>query len=488
MNLLKKFRELYRNLEISTKITLIYATCFLSLLILINFALYFGISYALFHPAESTIEYSMKNIQELLINLEKDAQYFNPNSIREPLVPGVVLRVVDSSGNIFIDTDPHYLSNQNFDEHILKDPPKFAKDTLDVAQFGNALVYRARMDYIHEGDQVTLYFFRTITSMLHVFKQIAIFILFLDIFGLFIAVKIGDFVSRKILEPIKVMNNLAREIAFEKMDGRIPLLPANDELTELAKTLNKMLDRLQGGIFKQQKFVSDASHELRTPATVIAGYIEILEKYGREDNELLEESVEAIRSESQNMKNLLENLLFLARTDQDRQKIYKEKFELSELVGDVMKKMQAVTETHEVKLLKNDFAQIYADKTMILQMLRIFLDNATKYTPKGGTITVNSEIVGEEIELSISDTGIGIATENLEKIFERSVRIDSENLVKEVRGSGLGLAIAKWIADNHDIKIEVSGKLGKGTTFTLKIPIIKNLNVPSEKIIQPSES
>ena len=467
MTITEKIKNKYQNSKISTKITWTYAICFMILILLINFALWFGISYALYEPAKRTLDYSVKNVQEILNKLEDDATYFNPNAIREPLVPGVVLRVMDNEGNIFIDTDPKYLSNSRFEEHILKNPPFFADSDKDIARFRNALVYRSRLDYVHDGEHVTLYFFRTITSMSHIFDQLAIFLIFIDIFALLLAVKIGNVVSKSILEPVSAMTNLARKIAFEKIGDRVPIPPANDELTELAKTLNEMLDRLQGGIFRQQKFVSDASHELRTPATVIAGYIEILEKYGTEDKELMEESVEAIRSESQNMKNLLENLLFLARTDQDRQKIYKEKFDLSEVVGDVMKKMKKVCTTHEVELLKNDSAEIFADKTMILQMLRIFLDNATKYTPAGGKISVNSELVDGKIKLSISDTGIGIAPENIEKVFERSFRIDSENLVKDVRGSGLGLSIAKWIAENHNIKIEVASKLGEGTTFNL---------------------
>lgn len=471
MSIAEKIKNKYQNSKISTKITWTYAICFMILMLLINIALWFGISYALYTPAEHTIEYSMKNVQDILTKLEDDATYFNPNTIREPLVPGVVLRVEDTEGNIFIDTDPNYLANLRFEDYILKNPPLFADKDFDIAKISNALVYRARLDYIHDGEHVILYFFRTITSMSHIFDHLAFFLFFIDVFALILAVKIGNVVSKSILQPVRAMTNLARRIAFEKIEDRVPIPPANDELTELAKTLNEMLDRLQGGIFRQQKFVSDASHELRTPATVIAGYIEILEKYGSEDKELMEESVEAIRSESQNMKNLLENLLFLARTDQDRQKIYKEKFELSELVGDVMRKMKKVITTHEVELLKNDSAEIFADKTMILQMLRIFLDNATKYTPEGGKISVNSELVDGKIKLSISDTGIGIAPENLEKVFERSVRIDSEELVKDVRGSGLGLSIAKWIAENHDIKIEVASKLGEGTTFTLNIPL-----------------
>ena len=104
-------------------------------------------------------------------------------------------------------------------------------------------------------------------------------------------------------------------------------------------------------------------------------------------------------------------------------------------------------------------------------MIRIFLDNAVKYTPEGGSICVVSVRDGEKIALSISDTGIGIAPDNQDKIFDRFFRIDSEDLVSEANGSGLGLSIAKWIADSHDIKISVDSELGKGTTFTLEIPL-----------------
>ena len=122
-------------------------------------------------------------------------------------------------------------------------------------------------------------------------------------------------------------------------------------------------------------------------------------------------------------------------------------------------------------MLKNEPAKIFGDETTIRQMLRIFLDNAVKYTPVGGSIKVSSAIDGGKISLSISDSGIGIAPENQKKIFDRFFRIDSEDLVSEANGSGLGLSIAKWIADSHGIKISVDSEPGKGTTFTLTIPI-----------------
>ena len=185
----------------------------------------------------------------------------------------------------------------------------------------------------------------------------------------------------------------------------------------------------------------------------------------------MKENLKVIGSEAQNMQALLENLLFLSRTDQHRQKLNKKILDLDDIVGDVMSKMKTVVKTHTVELLKNDPAKIFGDETTIRQMIRIFLDNAVKYTPEGGKISVSSARDGDKILLAVSDTGIGIAPENQKKIFDRFFRVDSEDLVSEANGSGLGLSIAKWIADSHAITISVASEVGKGTTFTLAIPL-----------------
>lgn len=171
------------------------------------------------------------------------------------------------------------------------------------------------------------------------------------------------------------------------------------------------------------------------------------------------------------MQMLLENMLFISRTDQKRQKLNKKNLDLDDIVGDVITKMKIAITTHKVELIKNDPAKIYGDETMIKQMIRVFLDNAVKYTPEGGSIKISSEVKDEKIFLSISDTGIGIAPENLNKIFDRFFRIDSEDLVSSANGSGLGLSIAKWIADAHNITISVESELDAGTTFILTIPL-----------------
>ena len=470
MSIIQKIRQAVKGFEISTKITIGYSAFFVLLLFIINAAMWIGVMHALYNPAEKTILYSMTQVRKILDELEENYNDYSPSSFRGALVAGVVLRVVNEQGDLIVDTDENYPSIEMFNAGLLIDKPAFSKSEWEIAKLGSALVYCAKMDYEQENQKFTLYFFRTITSELTTFNDLESFLLILDAVGIVLSIGVGYFLSRRILTPIKTMNDLAREIAFEKMGGRIPIGTTDDELNQLAKTLNEMLDRLQGGISKQQKFVSDASHELRTPAAVIKGYIEFIERYGTTDETLLKENLKMIGSEAQNMQALLENLLFLSRTDQNRQRLNKKVLDLDDIVGDVMSKMKTVIKSHTVELLKNDPVKIFGDETTIRQMIRIFLDNAVKYTPTGGSIRVASIVDGKKILLSISDSGIGIAPENKQKIFDRFFRIDSEDLVSEANGSGLGLSIAKWIADNHGIKISVDSTLGKGTTFTLTIP------------------
>ena len=240
MSVIEKIKNKTGGFEISTKITLGYAACFITLLIMINAAMWVGVMVALYRPAASALYYSMSQIENIFEKLEKNYDAFNPAAFRGALITGVVLRVVDEHGNIFIDTDEKYPSIERFNEGILSDPPIFAEDDFVISQIGSALIYRAEMDYTHDGTTVTLYFFRTITSELKLFDELEKFLLILDIFGIIAALLIGRYLSLGVLKPIKTMNDLAREIAFDKMSGRIPIGTADDELSDLAKTLNQM--------------------------------------------------------------------------------------------------------------------------------------------------------------------------------------------------------------------------------------------------------
>ena len=221
-------------------------------------------------------------------------------------------------------------------------------------------------------------------------------------------------------------------------------------------------------LLRQQRFVNDVSHELRTPLTIIRGYVDLLESYGATDPELFKEAVTSIKNSAQNMQNLVEGLLFLARADQGRQPLTKVPVDLD----DLLKKFIESYHSPRVKVSKLPPCKILADGEFLKKMFAAFLDNALRYS--NGAVKVEMTTTKDAAILKFIDKGIGIAKEDSEKIFERFYRTDkARTKISDKESSvGLGLSVAKWIADRHDIEISVKSKPGEGSTFTLTIPRI----------------
>lgn len=392
------------------------------------------------------------------------------------MVPGVFLKITDAAGDVVYDTDVFSPSLQQLQEHVREQPPLWANPNFQVVEIGNFVIYYKEVPVAINGEHYSLHFFRTITTETRLLGFIKQILLVEMVLGLVLALFLGYFVSQRLLQPIRSMTDTVKSIEVSDLGTRLEVSDTKDELSELAVTFNRMLERIQQGFDQQQRFVSDASHELRTPVTVIRGYADMLSRWGRHDEETLQEGLEAIGSEAENMQELIEKLLFLARADQKRQILHKELLDMQALVGDVFRKMQMAVDSHHLQLLANEPAMVLADKVTMRQMLRIFLENAVKYTPAGGVIRLSSSRCPENagcLELMIEDTGIGIAEEEQEKIFQRFYRVDSSRTKEagQPGGTGLGLSIAKWIADRHGIKIRVESQPGTGTRFTLKIPL-----------------
>ncbi|MBR0358597.1 MAG: HAMP domain-containing protein [Selenomonadaceae bacterium] len=392
------------------------------------------------------------------------------------VVPGVFLKITDAEGDVVYDTDVFSPSLQQLQEHVREQPPLWANPNFQVVEIGNFVIYYKEVPVAINGEHYSLHFFRTITTETRLLGFIQQILLVEMVLGLVLALFLGYFVSQRLLQPIRSMTDTVKSIEVSDLGTRLEVSDTKDELSDLAVTFNRMLERIQQGFDQQQRFVSDASHELRTPVTVIRGYADMLSRWGRHDEETLQEGLEAIGSEAENMQELIEKLLFLARADQKRQILHKELLDMQALVGDVFRKMQMAVDSHHLQLLANEPAMVLADKVTMRQMLRIFLENAVKYTPAGGVIRLSSRCSPDDegyIELVIEDTGIGIAEEEQEKIFQRFYRVDSSRTKEagQPGGTGLGLSIAKWIADRHGIKIRVESQPGTGTRFTLKIPL-----------------
>ena len=462
-------RSPFWRMKISTKITGLYGAILLVVLLLTSAIMGLGIYFSFYHEAETEIHLAMQNVQKGLASSRSLQEFLVQGDI---VPPGVVIRVTDLTGRVIYENDSHYPSLDTVEAHRVKDPPFWAAKDMEVVEFNRFMMYYTSMDVADHGQIYQIHFFRTITAEKNFLVDLQRLLFLITIAGFLVALVAGYFLSSRILQPIRNITQTARKIEVERMDKRIEVPPAKDEMAELALTFNHMLDRLERGFQQQQRFVSDASHELRTPVTVILGYSDLLARWGSSDAKILEEGISSIRSEAEDMQDLIEKLLFLARADQKRQVLHKENVHLDELVDDAVRKMKLVA---TLRLEANEPGIIYADPATMRQMMRIFLENAVKYTPEGGHITVASRRLPEKeaMQLTFSDDGIGIAEEDQGKIFERFYRADSSRTKKagSVGGTGLGLSIASWIAEQHDIDIAVESEFDKGTKFILTIPL-----------------
>jgi signal transduction histidine kinase len=383
------------------------------------------------------------------------------------LATGVLLRIFDEQNRLLLDNAPYL---RNFEHRpprhreLLSDKKKgFHNFPADDDLYGQQLVWSG-------GRQYTLQFIRPLSAEFHFLRILAASLAGTSLLGLVIAIAAGLYISRRILRPVRDMTEAAKLIEIDNLEKRLRVSEAGDELSKLATTFNHMLNRIQAGFEQQRRFVSDASHELRTPITVISGYADMLDRWGKQDEAILTEGISAIQSEASNMHVLLEKLLFLARADQGKQVVNKTPLAIERLIDEVVRETRIIAPEHQVELAGNAPAIIQADGALIKQMLRIFLENSVKYTPVGGTIRITSEHQGTQLAITVQDDGIGIPVEEQTRIFDRFYRVDKSR-TKATGGTGLGLSIASWIAEQHNSSIRVESKVGQGTAITVLLPL-----------------
>jgi two-component system, OmpR family, sensor histidine kinase ArlS len=273
------------------------------------------------------------------------------------------------------------------------------------------------------------------------------------------------------LENMESLAGELNHINAAKLDTRIPVDNVQRELKTIAVSINSLLDRINDAYSSQIRFVSDASHELRTPIAVIQGYANLLDRWGKNDEKTMQESITAIKEETANMKQLVEQLLFLARGDNNSIRLAPESFDLAALVHEVVTETQMIDGGHEYSE-KTLPALVVADKALVKQCARILMDNAIKYTPTGGQISAAVYTDGQFACFSVQDSGIGIPPEAVPKIFDRFYRAE-QSRARSTGGSGLGLSIAKWIIERHSGQLEVLSREGIGTRITVLLPLGK---------------
>lgn len=305
------------------------------------------------------------------------------------------------------------------------------------------------------------------------FSELLVPILLGSILALVLGVFGGLFLANRALQPIVKVTRTAQKISTQDLVQRINYHGPPDEIGQLAKTFDQMLDRLETGFEQERRFTSDASHELRTPLTALKGRIEVTLNRSRSSEEY-QETLLSLDQEVDRLIRLTNSLLYLARLDQANMQWQAETLDISDFLDSIVESMQPVAELKEINLSGNFSPNLHVHGNLD-QLTRLFLnliDNALKYTPAGGSVKVNLQKVARSVVVTVTDNGPGIAAEHLPHLFKRFYRAESDR-GSDTGGTGLGLAIAYEIARQNGGTLSIESQVGQGTTLRVEFPLLE---------------
>jgi heavy metal sensor kinase len=280
----------------------------------------------------------------------------------------------------------------------------------------------------------------------------------------------GYLLARKGLAPIAEMTARAERISAESLHERLPVINKNDELGKLARVFNDLLARIESSFDGMRQFTADASHELRTPLAIIRGEADVALSQDREPEEY-RETLEIIQDEARLLSGIVDDMLSLARADAGQRGLKLEEFYLNDLVEECLHSARALALNKSLSLNfeSSDETAVRGDEDLLRRMVVNLLDNAIKYTPDGGSVSVKLWRENGMVRLRVTDNGIGIPAEAAARVFERFYRVDKARSRAE-GGSGLGLPIVKWIAEAHHGSVNLESAPERGSSFTVSIP------------------
>lgn len=448
--------------SITWRLTLWYAAILMVIIVVCGAAAFLGMRYYIFSNAYREMNINMDTVKKYVISQMQDGDFSNVNlddpklatsydngllRIQISTPDGKVLNKSRSWGNAVL--APGYsgppVLTESHDHKLL-----LAGSELP----GDALVQVAFPIYREE----------------HFLEMLASVLGLLSFAGLLLAVAGGWLITRKALKPLQELTNTAKQISTTDLSCRIALEGPRDELYTLAETFNQMLDRLEKGFRSQQEFVAAASHDLRTPLTIIKSYNDLLKRWGKDDRAVVEESIGAMDKAVGTMERLVNDLLLLARM-QAKPSFNILPLSLTELVEETAQEARALSEDIVIDADIADRAMVAADEYYLRRALWALMDNAIKYNRPGGKVTVHVAVNEnkKEVKLSVIDNGQGIDEGDLPKIFDRFFRGDMVR--SHGKGFGLGLSLAKEIVEAQGGRITVDSQPGKGSRFTIMLPL-----------------
>ncbi|WP_078392678.1 sensor histidine kinase [Shouchella patagoniensis] len=453
-------------MNIKNRIT-VFSTVFLLLVLLLaNGSIYFVFQKVMRDEAVERTVTQMDTITEVLHSTDENLDM--PRFLRAYLPADSMIRVISQDNASLLNVAPSTSSEMTKLPAIYREG-----EHSEVSKIGETLYTVAVHPIIWEnGEVATLELVEDQTAIANTMRVLQVILTIATLIILIPSFLGGRVLSKLIVNPIVSMIQTMEEIQKRGTFKHIPLeQKSNDELAKMAQTFNRMMDLLEANYNKQEQFVSDASHELKTPLTVVESYAKLLKRWGKEKPDVLDEAVEAIYSEAVRMKEMTQQMLLLAK-DESQFTIDYEKMNITSVAKEAARNLEKAFQRSIVVEADEEEISLEGDAQKLKQVFFILLDNAIKYSSEPVNLSISRTASG--VQLDIKDKGEGIPADEVDKVYDRFYRVDKSR-TRETGGSGLGLPIAKRIVEAHHGKIKLSSVDGIGTTVTVHLPLNPHL-------------
>jgi two-component system OmpR family sensor kinase len=479
-------------LSLRVKLTLYYLAILTAILLLFGSSIYAYLSHSLQTTIDESLGYQLKRIERNLAvstgSETNDHSALNGDDDEHLLqLSPHLIQIIDDQGRITDETVSSRGTNMEVDVERLR-LLEVGKNYFETVRLNDGNYLRVATRRVKDHADDGSYFIRLGQSLETLDAARWRMLLILGI-AIPVALILGSYggllLANQALRPVDRITRAAEQISTGDLTERVPMSAKMDEIGRLIVTFNQMISRLQSAFERQKQFTSDASHEMRTPLAVMRGDIEIAlrrERSADEYKRVLTSNLEEIVR----LSRLVEDLLMLARADYGRLELRHESVDLNKLCQQMVEYISPLAQqkgqdilyyqlngkAHENATVDSGEIKISGDMQRIKQLLLNLLDNAIKYTDFGGKVSLELKREGKCAVITIADTGRGIPPEDLPHIFERFFRKSKTTSDRSATGFGLGLSIVKWIVDSHSGKITAQSEVGRGTTFTVKFPLL----------------
>lgn len=466
--------------SIGARLTLWYGGILVVALLVFGLGIWFAMRHSLYEAVDESLRDRIEGVRGFIeresswLTVEEIRDEFREHSVLGP--GGDLFQVRDAQGNWL------YRSNPLYDEHV---PIYEIEDLGTELRFENIEIRGAPFRFLSRAvDARDASFVIQVAAPLHELQEgIEDFLWALIplLPAVLAAASAGGYwVSRRALRPVDEITQAARSVSGHNLTRRVVVPSSGDELQRLAETLNEMIARLQDSFDRISRFTADASHELRTPLSLVRATAEVALR-AEDQPEEWKRALSQILAEVERTSHLVENLLLLARADSGPTALKQTPVDLARVVEEACLQSQPLAQAQNVSLTSSIVerpVRVMGDSQTLRRLLLILIDNAVKFTPANGRISVSLDVEEREAVVTVRDTGSGIPEAELPFIFDRFYRVDKSRR-RDRGGSGLGLAIARWIVEAHHGTIEAESKPDQGSTFRVAFPIAKGSAKPS---------